>query len=374
MYLKNLVLTNFKNYTQSELEFSPRINCFVGDNGVGKTNLLDAIHYLSLTKSYFMNVDSYNIRHGENFFIIKGVFNTDDREDDIYCGFQKDKRKVFKRNGKDYSRMADHIGRFPVVMISPADSRIISDGSEERRKFMNNVISQYNRQYLESVIKYNKALKNRNKLLKGSGPSGSFDKDVLSVWDKQMVLPAETIHKDRSGFINEIIPVFQEYYDHISQKKEIVEMKQISQLSDSNMEELLEKRFERDRILQYTTAGIHRDDLKLVMDGHPIRGLGSQGQQKSYLVALKLAKFEYIRKKGGQKPLLLMDDVFDKFDKGRVEQIINLVSDNHFGQIFITDTNQERLQSILSGININYKLFRIKDTVEEVVSNGNTNK
>ncbi|MFO7755757.1 MAG: DNA replication/repair protein RecF [Bacteroidales bacterium] len=374
MYLSRLNLSNFKNYSEIDIEFSPRINCFVGDNGVGKTNILDAIHYLSLTKSYFVNIDSVNIRHGEDFFIIKGVFNNSGEEEEVYCGLQKGRRKVFRRNGKEYTRISDHIGRYPVVMLSPADSSIITGGSEERRKFMNNVISQFNRDYLDNIISYNKALKQRNRLLKDYASGGLFDRDMLMLWEEQMYKPSSIIYESRSGFVEEIIPLFQEYYDHISDEREKVRLKYKSQLSKSSMKDLLESNLDKDRIMRYTTAGIHRDDLRLEMDEFPIRSIGSQGQQKSYLVALKLAKFDYIRDKGRVKPVLLMDDVFDKFDEKRVEQIIKLVAENRFGQIFITDTHSERMQSVLSEINIDYKLFMIDDGIRELVSNGNKKK
>ncbi len=370
MYLGHLNLSNFKNYSEIDIYFTQRINCFVGDNGVGKTNILDAIHYLSLTKSYFVNIDSVNIRHGEDFFIIKGIFRNEDESEEVMCGLQKGKRKMFRRNGKEYTRISDHIGRYPVVMISPADSGIITDGSEERRKFMNNVISQFNRTYLNDIIAYNKALKQRNRLLKDYAAGGKYDRQMLELWEEQMLKPANTINKSRAGFVEEIIPLFQQYYDHISEKREKVRLKYKSQLSKYSMKELFERNIDKDRILGYTTSGIHRDDLNLEMDGFSIKDIGSQGQQKSYLVALKLAKFEYIQNKGGLKPILLMDDVFDKFDEKRVAQIIELVSEKRFGQIFITDTHRDRMKAVLSEINIEYKLFLIDDGIEELVVNG----
>jgi len=370
MYLKKLNLSNFKNYNEIDVEFSPRINCFVGDNGVGKTNILDAIHYLSLTKSYFVNVDSVNIRHGNDFFIIKGTFHDSVEDEEIICGLQRSKRKSFRRNGKEYSRISDHIGRYPVVMISPADSSIITDGSEERRKFMNNVISQFNRDYLNDIISYNKALKQRNRLLKDYAADGRFDRQMLDLWEQQMLNPGRNIYNSRSGFVEEIIPLFQQYYNHISEDREKVRLKYKSQLSKRSMKDLFDMNIDKDRIMRYTTSGIHRDDLILEMDEFPIKEIGSQGQQKSYLVALKLAKFEYIRNKGGLKPILLMDDIFDKFDGKRVAQIIELVSENRFGQIFITDTHGERMKSVLSEINIDYRLFKIDNGVIEFVVNG----
>jgi DNA replication and repair protein RecF len=375
MYLKKLSLTNFKNYDFTELGFSSKINCFVGNNGVGKTNILDAIHYLSLTKSFFNNLDSISIRHDEDYFIIDGTFNRNDDEDEIYCAFQKQKQKVLKKNGKEYQKLSDHIGKYPVVMISPADSALISEGSEERRRFMNKIISQYNPAYLDAVLKYSKALQNRNKLLKEFGSKGKFDNDLLAIWDSQLVKYGMEVFNERKQLVNELIPVFRENYSMISSGKERVELSYKSQLSEGDFAEALEASVAKDRFLEYTTVGIHKDDLVLEMDGYPVKSLGSQGQQKSYLVALKLAKFEYIRQKSGIAPILLLDDIFDKFDAIRVEQIIRLVGNHRFGQIFITDTHQSRLHEILSSHNSDYKLFRISNnSVEEIIENGVSDK
>jgi DNA replication and repair protein RecF len=372
MYLKKLALTNFKNYELNELEFSPKINCFVGNNGVGKTNILDAIHYLSLTKSFFNSIDSISIKHGEDYFIVRGTFVRDDEEDQIYCAFQKQKQKLLKRNGKEYKKLSDHVGRYPVVMISPADSALITEGSEDRRKFMNKIISQYSAEYLDSVLKYSKALQQRNKFLKDINTSGNFDPDVLAIWDAQLVKYGSYVYNEREVLINELIPVFQEYYSLISSGKESVKLKYRSHLSEGNFTETLQNSFNKDRYLEYTTIGIHKDDLLLEMDDFLVKSLGSQGQQKSYLVALKLAKFDYIKRKAGFSPILLLDDIFDKFDSERVEQIIRLVGNHRFGQIFITDTHQNRLKDILSSHKTDYKLFRISDNgIEEVTQNGN---
>lgn len=370
MYLKKLSLTNFKNYDRAELEFSPKINCFVGNNGVGKTNILDAIHYLSLTKSFFNNIDSSNIKHSEDYFIIQGSFSRDDEEDSIFCSFQKQKQKVLKRNGKEYQRLSDHVGKYPVVMISPADSALILEGSEERRKFLNKIISQYNTGYLDSVLKYNKALQQRNKLLKDFRSQGRFDNEMLSVWDAQLVNYGRYAYDERKMLVNELIPVFQEYYSFVSREKEVVKLSYRSHLSEGDFGESLQNSLEKDRILEYTTVGIHKDDLLLEMNDFPVKSLGSQGQQKSYLVALKLAKFDYIKRKAGFSPILLLDDIFDKFDADRVEQIIRLVGNHRFGQIFITDTHQNRLQDILSSLDTEHKLFRIGETgIQEVTGN-----
>jgi DNA replication and repair protein RecF len=367
MYLKKLSLTNFKNYEQTDLEFSPKINCIVGNNGVGKTNILDAIHYISLTKSFFNNIDSISIRHGEDYFIIQGTLVRDGEEDQIHCGFHRQKQKVLKKNGKEYQRLSDHVGKYPVVMISPADSAIISEGSEERRKFLNKIISQYNAEYLDSVLKYSKALQQRNTLLKDFKSSGTFDSEVLSIWDSQLVKYGSYVYEERETLVNELIPVFQEYYSMISSEKEEVRLSYRSHLSEGNFSDALQNSVAKDRILEYTTVGIHKDDLLLEMNNYPVKALGSQGQQKSYLVALKLAKFDYIKRKAGIAPILLLDDIFDKFDAVRVEQIIRLVGNHRFGQIFITDTHQNRLHEILASHKTEYKLFRISENVVEEV-------
>ncbi len=368
MYLKNLVLTNFKNYESADMQFSPKINCFVGNNGVGKTNILDAVHYLSLAKSFFNNIDSISIRHGEDYFIIQGILERGGEEDQVYCAFQKQKQKVLKRNGKEYQKLSDHVGRYPVVMISPADSALISEGSEDRRRFMNKVISQYNSGYLDAVLSYNKALQQRNRLLKDFKSSGRFDPDMLSIWDAQLVRYGEYIFGQREMLVNELIPVFQEYYSLISSGKEKVSLTYKSHLSEGNFGNLLIETVAKDRFLEYTSTGIHKDDLIFTMNDFPVKLLGSQGQQKSYLVALKLAKFDYIRNKAGYPPIMLLDDIFDKFDAERVEQIISLVGNQRFGQIFITDTHSSRLHEILSSHNTDYRLFGISANKVEIRS------
>jgi DNA replication and repair protein RecF len=375
MYLKKLALTNFKNYELNELEFSPKINCFVGNNGVGKTNILDAIHYLSLTKSFFNNIDSISIRHGEDYFIIQGTFVRDGEEDQIYCAFQKQKQKLLKRNGKEYQKLSDHVGRYPVVMISPADSALITEGSEDRRRFMNKIISQYSAEYLDSVLRYSKALQQRNKALKDINSSAKPDNDILSIWDAQLVKYGTYIYNERDVLVNELIPVFQEYYSFISSDKESVKLRYRSHLSEDSYAEALLNSVQKDRYLEYTTVGVHKDDLLLEMNDFSVKSLGSQGQQKSYLVALKLAKFDYIKRKAGFSPILLLDDIFDKFDARRVEQIIKLVGNHRFGQIFITDTHQNRLQDILTSHKTDFKLFNIADNgISEVAPNGTTIK
>ena len=363
MYLKNLALVHFKNYQQVELEFSPRINCFVGNNGVGKTNLLDAIHYLSLTKSFFNPIDSQNIRHGEEFFVVQGDVEKDGKTENLYCACRKSRKKQFKKNRKEYERLADHIGYMPVVMISPADSALITEGSDQRRKFMDSVISQYDRVYLDNLMRYNRALTQRNILLKQMSGQRQTDHAAIDLWDKQLIPLAASIYQTRVKFISDLMPLFREYYAMISGNEEEVELRYESQLHEKGMDELLRERREKDLAVQYTTGGVHKDDLWLGLGEHPMKRTGSQGQQKTFLVALKLAKFGFIYQVSGNLPILLLDDIFDKFDKNRVKQIIRLVSEKEFGQIFITDTNLEHLEGILKEIPADYRIFTINDTV-----------
>ncbi len=359
MFLKKLSIVNFKNYGQAQFDFSDRINCFVGDNGVGKTNLLDAIHYLALAKSYFNAVDSQNIKHEEEFAVIQGDFIRDNHPEAIYCGIQRNKRKQFRRNKKDYQKLSEHIGIIPLVMISPADSSLILEGGEERRKFINSVIAQFDRNYLENLIQYNHALLQRNRLLKDINNSETFDRDYLSVWDDQLTGYGQKIFETRKDFIEKLLPVFSQFYRTISGEREEVELVYESQLFGNDMQTLLKESLRKDLILQYTTTGIHKDDLEMKLGGYPLKKTGSQGQQKTFLVALKLAKFDFIKRISGMNPILLLDDVFDKFDHSRVEQIIRLVAENNFGQIFITDTSISHLKGILEEINIDHKVFSV---------------
>lgn len=367
MNLERLSLINFKNYEQADFHFSTKLNCFVGDNGMGKTNLLDAIHYLSLTKSFFTSIDSQNIKYHSEFFMVKGDFNLDEKTQTIACSVQRNRKKKFTRNKKDYKKLADHIGLIPVVMISPADSALILGGSEIRRKFMDAVISQYDRKYLEDLINYNRALLQRNILLKSFFKDGRFEPESLELWNDQLIPPGERIHKRRIEFVSNLLPKFQDYYNTISSWKEKVGLSYKSQLHDNDFRELLTRNRDKDGILQYTTIGIHKDDLQLELNDHPIKRVGSQGQQKTYLVALKFAKFNFMQQVTGKKPILLLDDIFDKFDASRVEQIIQIISEPEYGQIFITDTHRTRLEEILQQLNADHKVFRINHEVSEIV-------
>jgi DNA replication and repair protein RecF len=374
MYLRNLSLLHFKNFEQAEIEFCPRINCFTGKNGVGKTNLLDAVHYLSLTKSYFNPIDAQNIQHGKEFLVVQGTFDRDGNEESIYCGVKRTQKKQFKRNKKEYQRLADHIGLLPVVMISPADNVLITEGSEERRKFINSVISQYDHEYLEDVVRYNHALLQRNKLLKDAGTGQGLDQDLVEVLNEQLAGPGERIFEKRAEFARSLIPVFQKYYNFISYEREQVNVVYQSHLETNDFRKILRENLPKDRVLQYTSQGIHKDDLQLTLDGYPIKRIGSQGQQKTLMVALKLAQFDFIRENNGQIPLLLLDDIFDKFDHERVKQIIHLVAEDHFGQIFIADTNKNRIEAVLVELHSAYRIFSIEDDGTVVIGDENEKK
>jgi DNA replication and repair protein RecF len=359
MHLQSLSVINFKNYEQADLALSNKINCFVGENGVGKTNLLDAVHYLALCKSNLNPVDSQNIRYDQEFAVIQGSFMRNDKEEVIYCSIRRNRKKQFKRNKKDYQRLADHIGLIPLVMISPADYALIQGGSEERRRLMNSVIGQYDRSYLEHVISYNRVLTQRNRLLKENGNGRKIDREVLEVLDEQLVMSGIPVYKARKDFVDRLTPVFQQYYRHVSGEKESVSLAYGSQLEQSDFREMLKQNLQKDMTVQYTTVGIHKDDLEMLLGTHPLKKVGSQGQQKTYLVALKLAEFDFMKERMGLPPVLLLDDVFDKFDAFRVRQIIQLVAENTFGQIFITDTNEKRLNDILKDVPVEKSIFHI---------------
>ena len=359
MYLKDLSLVNFKNYNEAEMIFSDKVNCFVGNNGVGKTNLLDAIHYLSLCKSHFNPIDSQNIKHDTEFSLIQGTFIRGESEDSVYCGIQRNKRKVFKRNKKEYQKLSDHIGLFPLVLISPSDSSIIMEGGEERRRFMNSVIAQYDKNYLENLIQYNRALAQRNRLLKELSNTPGYDRDMLGIWDDQLIKYGGNIFESRKEFVEKIQPVFSENYSFIASDREEAELIYESQLHRVNMRDILTNSLRKDLLFQFTTSGVHKDDLLMNLGKYSLKKTGSQGQQKTYQVALKLAKFGFIKKICGIKPILLLDDIFDKFDLLRVEQIIKLVVNDNFGQIFITDTNHDHLKKILKRIHSDHKVFSI---------------
>jgi DNA replication and repair protein RecF len=361
MYLQQLSFLNFKNYTEAELTLSPGVNAFVGNNGAGKTNLLDAVHYLSLCKSYFNPIDSQQIKQGADFFMVNGVFEKNGNKEVVACGVKRNQKKQFKRNKKDYQRLADHIGLLPLVMVSPYDISIIIEGSEERRKFIDNVISQTDNQYLDELIAYNKFLANRNAMLKQIADTGRYDPELLAVMDEQLTASGSRLFQKRRAFMEAFTPIFNQHYSFISNGAEQVELVYESQLLADSLATLLKKNIERDRILERTTSGIHKDDLQFNIHGMPMKKFGSQGQQKSFLIALKLAQYTFLTQKKGFKPLLLLDDIFDKLDDGRVTKLMQMVSNNDFGQVFITDTSMSRVQQVFEAIKVDVKLFKVTE-------------
>ena len=366
MYLRKLSLTGFKNYAGAEFEFSDKINCLVGNNGVGKTNLLDAIHYLSFCKSWFSSLDNQNIRHGDEFFAIHGQYeNGPGTGDLVQCIQKRNQRKRFLLNRNEYERLADHIGLIPLVMISPYDRDLINDGSELRRRYIDSVISQFDRLYLAGLVQYNKALFQRNALLKSFAERRVFDGSALEIWDEQLTGPGEQILARRIGFLERFTPLFRHYFKLLSNGSEEVDIRYVSKYDGGSYREAFAAALPADRVAQHTTVGIHRDDLDFLMDGYPVKRYGSQGQQKSFVVAIKLAQFEFMREVRGFKPILLLDDVFDKLDDLRVSQLIRMVSENSFGQVFITDTSAERISRIFDEMEIGHRIFRRPLSTEE---------
>ncbi len=358
MILKRISILNYRNLEQVELTFSPKLNCFFGQNGMGKTNLLDAIHFLSFCKSDINPVDSQNLRHETDFFVIQGFYEgADGTPEEIYCGMKLRQKKRFKRNKKEYARLSDHIGFLPLVLVSPADAALIAGGSEERRRFMDVVISQYDKEYLTELIRYNKALQQRNVLLKSELP---VEEELFGVWEEMMAQSGEVVFRKRKAFIDEFIPIFQFFYSFISQDKERVGLMYDSHAEAVSLVELLRASRERDRIMGFSLKGIHRDELTMLLGDFPMKREGSQGQNKTYLVALKLAQFDFLKRRGTTVPLLLLDDIFDKLDASRVEQLVKLVAGDNFGQIFITDTNREHLDRILHKVGRDFKMFQVE--------------
>ena len=359
MFLKELSLTNYKNFESLKFSFDTKIICFVGLNGVGKTNILDSIYHLSYTKSYFNPIPSQNIKHGETFFFISGRYMIHDKEENILVSLKKGDKKIIKRNNKLYKKFSNHIGKIPLVLISPDDRNLIIEGSETRRKFIDGIISQTDKEYLNNLIDYNKTLKQRNALLKMFYDNSESIRKTIDIYDRQLSSDAQKIYDKRREFLNEFIPIFKSRYKELSNDKENVEIKHSSDISpDQNLYKLLKNSLEKDLRFQYTTKGIHKDDLNLSLDNFPIKKYGSQGQQKTFLIAMKLAQFDYLSKLDS-KPILLLDDIFDKLDDSRVKQIINLVNQEKFNQIFISDTNKTRSENIIKKVNKSYKIFEI---------------
>ena len=359
MFLKSVSLLNYKNFDSKDLAFDSKINCFVGDNGKGKTNILDAIYHLSFGKSYFNPIASQNIKHGEDFFVVEGLFEKEEREERIICSLKRNNKKIIKRNGKAYERFADHIGLLPLVIISPADRDLISEGSDVRRKFMDGVISQSDKGYLQSLINYNKVLSQRNALLKYFAANHTFDKATLTIYNDQLHAYGSEIYAKRTDFLEKFIPIFKTQYKAITGNTEDVDLKYDSKLHLNDTAGLLEKNLDRDRTLQYTSVGIHKDDLSFTIAGYPIKKFGSQGQQKSFLIALKFAQFQFMQEISKTTPILLLDDIFDKLDENRVAHIITLVNNENFGQIFVSDTHADRTENVVKKIHQSYKIFKL---------------
>lgn len=360
MILKKISIINYKNILQANLTLSEKLNCFVGSNGVGKTNLLDAVYFMSFCHSSFTNLDSMVINHAQDFFVIEGDYLSENSTGErIYAGMKRGKHKHFKRNGKDYKRLSMHIGMIPLVFISPADNSLVTGGGEERRKLLDVVIAQLDNSYIDALNRYNKALQQRNALLKSISET---DMTLMQLLEEEMARNGEIVYKKRDELVNELTPTFQEAYSQISGGRENVSLRYVSHCQRGPLLDVIQRDRFRDRAVGYSLHGTHRDDLEMLIDGYPIRREGSQGQTKTYVLALKLAQFAYLKRKmAGKIPLLLLDDIFDKLDANRVEQIIHLVADNDFGQIFITDTNREHLDKILSHADVDYKLFDVKD-------------
>lgn len=358
MLVKNLILQNFKNHLHRNLEFSPQINCFVGNNGVGKTNLLDALHYLSVGKSFLGNSDLNNIAEGQDFFTIEAMILNDEKEDVLKILQNKESRKTIKKNDKTYPKIAEHIGYLPSVMISPYDQNLISDSSESRRKFLDAMISQTDSDYLFALMQYQKTLQQRNALLKNFAKSRYFDADSLEIYNEPLLNFGQKIHEKRKVFTDEILPILQQYYAIISNQKEEIFISYQSDL-EQDFGTLLKDFLEKDRILTYTSKGVHKDDLLFEMNGQAIKKVGSQGQQKSFLIALKLSQMNLLKKRTGKTPILLLDDIFDKLDDLRVHQLIDLVNQEHFGQIFITDTHKQRTENVVKQITEESKIFEL---------------
>lgn len=370
MFLRELNILNYKNIREAQLGFAEKLNCFVGLNGQGKTNILDAIYLLSFAKSAYNATDSMNITHGEDMAMVQGAYSmhnaqctmhNEEEEILISCGIKRGQKKQFRLGKKDYKRLIDHIGLIPLVMVSPQDGALIEDGSEERRRFLDMVISQCSKTYIEQLSRYNALLKQRNALLKQYAEQEQVPWDLFEVLEMQMTPLAEYIYKERSVFVEQFIPLFQEMYSEISGGKETVGLQYISQLSDRNLPEAYARTRQRDLILGWTSQGIHKDEIEMLLGEYPLKRVGSQGQQKTYLLAMKLAQALYLG-----KPILLLDDIFDKLDSERVERIVRLVNSDRFGQIFITDTDRQHLTDILRP-NPEARVFHVEDGVVQCV-------
>ena len=360
MYLQSLSLLNFKNYTDTEFTLIDGINIFTGNNGSGKTNILDAVHYLSMCKSYFTVSDVQNIMHNEAFAVINGNFIVDNLNEHILCSLRRDQKKVFKRNTEEYEKLAEHIGSFPVVMIAPQDHELITEGSDVRRKFIDGILAQVDAVYLYDLIKYNKFILQRNALLKQNSRNGSTDYSIFEFYDLQITALGNAIHQKRKLFFEIFEGLFQKRFNFIAANMEAVSIAYNSQLFENSLGEILKTNFKKDLALEYTSAGIHKDDMEFKINGMPVKKFGSQGQQKTYTTALKLAQFEYISIQKNSKPIVLLDDIYDKLDDNRVSKLMQMVNEHQFGQVLITDTNANRIKNIFDKLNVDVKCFSVE--------------
>lgn len=360
MILKNISIINYKNIKGANLDLSPKINCLIGHNGMGKTNFLDAIYYLSFCRSANLPIDSQIITHDENFFMLEGNYENDNGDvENIFCGMKRGTKKHFKRNKKEYKRLSQHIGLIPLILVSPSDVSLIEGGSEERRKLMDVVISQYDHSYIEALANYNKALQQRNALLKMEAEP---DPMLMELWEQQMAQNGEILFAKRQAFVSELVPIFQQIYQHISGNQEKVDLQYSSHCTRGPLLEVIQRDRFKDRAVGYSLHGVHRDDLEFLLGDYQMKREGSQGQNKTFVIALKLAQFSFLQRTvSNTTPLLLLDDIFDKLDAQRVEAIVQLVSGDNFGQIFITDTNRDHLDQILRRLNGDYKLFYVEN-------------
>ena len=365
MFLKKITILNYKNISDKTFHFSATINCFTGNNGIGKTNLLDAIYHLAMGKSYFSSNALQNIRHNEEFYLIEGLFESEQRQEQIVCSLKKGQKKVLKHNGKAYERIADHLGKYPMVLISPADRDLITEGSETRRKFLDSVIAQTDREYVELLLRYNRLLLQRNTLLKQMAETGITTTETLSIYDQQLAPIGQLIYQKRSDFMQLYQPQFSKQYSYIAGKAEAVSLHYHSALHHNSLAALLRENYSKDLSAQYTTAGIHKDDLLFEIEGYPIKKYGSQGQQKSFLIALKLSQYELLKQQLQKKPIVLLDDIFDKLDDSRVTQLVQLVTQGHFGQLFITDTHKERTEAVVQQIGLPYEMIEVRCEPQE---------
>lgn len=355
--LNRLSVRQFRNHREAELELGQQVNCLIGPNGTGKTNLLDAVHYLAMCKSYFEPQDMHNVLHGEEWFMVRGTVQAAGGSEELSCAVRKGHRKVFTRNRKEYERLADHVGRFPAVMITPYDGQLVLEGSEVRRRFLDGLIAQFDRAYLDHLMRYNRALAQRNLLLKQHhGPPSAA---AVEPWDEQLVLHGEAVHAVRTGFMAALSPLLGQHYRGISSGPEQVGLAYRSELAEAGMREILARQWPRDLMVQHTTGGTHKDDLLFTIDGLPLKKFGSQGQQKTFLIALKLAQFDLTAQRTGIKPLLLLDDIFDKIDPQRMRHLLALLGDGRFGQVIITDTDASRMHKALDGLGLDTRFFHM---------------